>query len=82
MTRTGTQRGHRSCSYHTCAGCHQKGPSVCKGRHIPLAKLDALILDNVKDQLLAAARLEDILCKLVERRNSREIEVAERRFAL
>ena len=62
--------------------CHQKGPSVCKGRHIPLAKLDALILDNVKDQLLAPARLEDILCKLVERRNSREAEVAERRFSL
>ena len=82
MTRTGTQRGHRSYSYYTCAGCHQKGPSVCKGRHIPLAKLDALILDNVKDQLLAPARLEDILCKLVERRNSREAEVAERRFSL
>ena len=82
MTRTGTQRRDRSYSYYTCAGCHQKGPSVCKGRHIPLAKLDALILDNVKDQLLAPARLEDILCKLVERRNSRDAEVVERRFAL
>ena len=82
MTRTGTKRGNRSYSYYTCAGCHQKGPSVCKGRHIPLAKLDDLILTNVKDQLLAPERLEDILCKLVERRTSRQTEVAERRCAL
>ena len=82
MTRTGTQRGNRSYSYYTCAGCHQKGPSVCKGRHIPLAKLDQLIISNVKDRLLAPDRLEDILCKLVERRNSRQGEVAERRCAL
>jgi site-specific DNA recombinase len=82
MTRTGTKRGNRSYSYYTCAGCHQKGPSVCKGRHIPLAKLDDLILTNVKEQLLAPERLEDILCKLVERRTSRQTEVAERRCAL
>ncbi|WP_397579465.1 recombinase zinc beta ribbon domain-containing protein [Sphingorhabdus sp.] len=82
MTRTGTKRGNRSYSYYTCAGCHQKGPSVCKGRHIPLAKLDDLILSNVKEQLLAPERLEDILCKLVERRTSRQTEVAERRCAL
>jgi site-specific DNA recombinase len=82
MTRTGTQRGNRSYSYYSCAGCHQKGPTVCKGRHIPLAKLDDLILTNVKDQLLTPDRLEDILCKLVERRNSRQGEVAERRCAL
>ena len=76
------KRGNRSYSYYTCAGCHQKGPSVCKGRHIPLAKLDDLILSNVKDQPLAPERLEDILCKLVERRTSRQTEVAERRCAL
>ena len=38
--------------------------------------------NNVKDQLLAPERLEDILCKLVERRTSRQTEVAERRCAL
>src|SRR5262249_12431041 len=44
MTRTGTRRRDRSYSYYSCAGCHQKGKSVCRGRHVPMAKLDALVI--------------------------------------
>lgn len=82
MTRTGTKRGRRSYSYYSCAGCHQKGPAVCKGRHVPQAKLDDLVLTNVKDTLLEPERLEGILQHLVQRRAGRAAEVAHRRQAL
>jgi site-specific DNA recombinase len=48
MTRTGTRRRNRSYTYYSCAGCHQKGKSVCLGRHVPMAKLDGLVIENVR----------------------------------
>jgi len=45
MTRTGsTARRGKVYSYYSCAGCHQKGKTVCKGRHIPAATLDGVHL--------------------------------------
>jgi site-specific DNA recombinase len=82
MTRTGTARGHRSYSYYTCAGCHQKGKSVCKGRHVPMGQLDTLILDNVKSQLLVPDRMTTILGALIERQAIKDSAVQVRRTAL
>ncbi|NBR12509.1 MAG: recombinase family protein, partial [Alphaproteobacteria bacterium] len=82
MTRTGTKRDHRSYKYYTCAGCHQKGKAVCKGRHVPMEKLDTLIIDNVKDQLLSPARIEVILSALVERQSGKDKSVQDRKAAL
>jgi site-specific DNA recombinase len=48
MTRTGTRRRNRSYTYYSCAGCHQKGKSVCRGRHIQMAKLDRLVIETSK----------------------------------
>jgi len=63
-------------------GVHQKGKSVCKGRHIPTAKLDQLVLDNVKDKLLTPERLAFILEALLERSAAKDAAVAERRRSL
>ena len=82
MTRTGTARGHRSYSYYTCAGCHQKGKSVCKGRHIPMGKLDTLILEGVKAQLLQPDRMSTILGALMDRQTTKDTAVEERRSVL
>ena len=82
MTRTGTRRGQRTYAYYSCAGSHQKGPSVCKGRHVPLGRLDELVLANVKETLLAPERLASILEALMERRSRNEAAVAHRRSAL
>jgi DNA invertase Pin-like site-specific DNA recombinase len=82
MTRTGTRRGQRTYTYYSCAGSHQKGPSVCKGRHVPLGRLDELVLTNVKDTLLAPERLASILEALLERRSRNGAAVADRRNAL
>ena len=54
MTRTGTtNRQGRSYSYYSCAGCQQKGKTVCKGHHIPAAMLDEIVLTNLKQRVLA-----------------------------
>ena len=82
MTRTGTARGHRSYSYYTCAGCHQKGKSVCKGRHIPMGKLDTLIIEGVKAQLLQPDRMSTILGALMDRQTTKDTAVEERRSVL
>jgi site-specific DNA recombinase len=82
MTRTGTRRRYRSYSYYSCAGCQQKGRSVCQGRHIPMAKLDTLIIENVKDQLFNSERLRVILEALVERQGEKDRAVDDRRLAL
>src|SRR5262249_60816673 len=66
MTRTGTRRRDRSYSYYSCVGCHQKGKSVCRGRHVPMAKLDALVIENVKERLFTPERLTILLEALLE----------------
>jgi site-specific DNA recombinase len=82
MTRTGTNRRHRSYSYYSCAGHLQKGKSVCKGRHIPMARLDSLVVNNVKERLLTPKRLTNILQALIERQGAKDLAVQGRRSAL
>jgi site-specific DNA recombinase len=82
MTRTGTRRRNSSYAYYSCAGCHQKGTSICKGRHISMAKLDNLILSNVKERLLNPGRLFNILHALIERQSAKDSAVHHRREAL
>jgi site-specific DNA recombinase len=82
MTRTGTNRGERSYAYYSCAGCQQKGKSVCKGRHIRMEKLDDAVIENVQERLLAPERLAEILELIVERRASQDRAVADRRRTL
>jgi site-specific DNA recombinase len=66
--RTGTtNRQGRSYSYYSCAGCAQKGKTVCKGRHIPAATLDDIVLTNLKTRVLAPDRLAELLKSLIER---------------
>jgi site-specific DNA recombinase len=82
MTRTGTRRGDKYYAYYSCAGCHQKGKSFCKGRHMPMPKLDELVLQNVKDRLLLPERLSRILEATAQRRMQQDQAVADRRRLL
>ncbi len=82
MTRTGTRRGGREYSYYSCGGSQQKGKSVCRGRHVPMARLDALIVDNVKEHLFGGARLARVLDALVERQCAKDQAVEVRRTAV
>ena len=82
MTRTATRRRGRVYSYYSCGGSHQKGKSVCPGRHMPMAKLDELIVDNVKEHLFASDRLAHILDALVERQGAKDQALQGRRASL
>jgi len=82
MTRTGTNRRGKSYSYYSCAGCHQKGKSVCKGRHIPAAVLDDIILSNLKQQLLTPDRLASLLKTLADRQSAKTDAVDRRLISL
>jgi site-specific DNA recombinase len=42
MLRTGTSKGGRVYRYYTCSNCATNGKMVCKGRSIPVDKLDRL----------------------------------------
>ena len=80
MTRTGTiNRQGRSYSYYSCAGAHQKGKTVCKGRHIPAGTLDEIVLTNLKQRVLAPDRIVDLLKSLMERQAAKS-ESADRRL--
>ena len=82
MTRSGTTRRGRRYSYYSCAGCKLKGKSVCKGRHVPMEKLDSLVIEGVADKLLVPNRLEKILGALINRAAAKDSAVAERRHQL
>jgi hypothetical protein len=82
MTRTATRRRGREYSYYSCGGRHQKGKSVCRGRHVPTARLDGLIIENVKEHLFSGDRLPRILEALVEREGAKDQAVHERRASL
>lgn len=82
MTRTGTKRRNKAYTYYSCSGCQRQGKTVCQGQHVPMPKLDALILQNVKEQLLTPKRLTVILEALMEQRSQKNREVDDRRKRL
>ena len=82
MTRTATRRRGREYSYYNCGGRHQKGKSICRGRHVPTARLDGLIIENVKEHLFSGDRLARILEALVEREGAEDQAVHQRRASL
>jgi site-specific DNA recombinase len=66
--RTGTSKGGRVYRYYTCSNCATKGKTVCKGRSIPMGKLDALVTDHLLERLFKPERVALILASLSSRR--------------
>jgi site-specific DNA recombinase len=82
MTRTGTNRRGKSYSYYSCAGCHQKGETVCKGRHIHASTLDDIVVSNLKERLFTPDRLAELLQSLVSRQSAKNEAVDDRLCSL
>ena len=82
MTMSGTNRHGRSYRYYSCAGCKQRGQTVCKGRHVPMARLDTLITTAVNERLLHPERLAVILSTLANLQNGKNKAVDDRRDTL
>lgn len=68
--------------YYTCATCAQKGKSACKGRSIPMEKLDRLVTERLADQLLTPERIGKILTGIIERQASKDEDYSGRLTAL
>lgn len=50
-----------------CATCALKGKEACKGRSIPMDRLDRLVTERIVDQLLTAERIGRLLGGLMDR---------------
>ena len=70
--RTGKGGRYR---YYTCSIKARQGETGCKGRSIPMEKLDNLVAEHIADRLLQPERLEEVLASVLDRRQDR----AERR---
>jgi site-specific DNA recombinase len=70
--RTGKSGRYR---YYTCSTKARQGDTGCKGRTVPMDKLDTLVADHIERRLLQPSRLEEILASVLDRREER----AERR---
>jgi site-specific DNA recombinase len=80
--RTGTSKTGAVHRYCTCSTCAPKGKTVCKGRSIPMAKLDTLVTTHMTEQLFQPERLAMILSSLASRRSEKADAVNARVTAL
>ena len=72
--RTGKSGRYR---YYTCSTAARQGETGCKGRSIPMERLDDLVAAHLEERLLDPERLEEVLSIVLDRRHER----AERRAA-
>ncbi|UPK35259.1 recombinase family protein [Bradyrhizobium sp. 186] len=72
--RTGKSGRYR---YYTCCTKARQGETGCKGRTVPMEKLDSVVAEHIEQRLLQPKRLEQILSAILHCRKER----AERRTA-
>ena len=66
--RTGKGGRYR---YYTCSTKARQGETGCKGRTVPMEKLDCLVADHLERRLLQPKRLQQILSSVLDRRQER-----------
>ena len=77
--RTGKTGRYR---YYTCSTCARQGKSACKGRSIPMDKLDRLVTERLADRLLTPERVGNLLAGLMERQAAKNEDHTARLTAL
>ena len=80
--RTGTSKGGRVYRYYTCTTCVCKGKTACKGRSIPMEKLDTLVAEHLMERLFKPERVAAILTSLSSRRAEKAATLNNRLMAL
>jgi site-specific DNA recombinase len=76
--RTGTSKTGRVYRYYSCSVAARMGKIACKGRSIPMDKLDQLVTGHIADRLLVPERIAALLADIVERRAMADSEVQDR----
>ncbi len=80
--RTGTSKSGATHRYYTCSTYARQGKTACKGRSIPMAKLDDLVTDSLVDQLFEPRHLTALLISVSERRVAQALEIDKRVYTL
>jgi site-specific DNA recombinase len=80
--RTGTSKSGRVYRYYTCTTCVCKGKTACKGRSIPMEKLDTLVAEHLMERLFKPERIAAILASLSSRRAEKAATLNNRLMAL
>src|ERR1700720_4242034 len=57
--------------YYTCCTKARQGETGCKGRTVPMEKLDSVVAEHIEHRLLQPKRLEQILSRVLDRREDR-----------
>jgi site-specific DNA recombinase len=76
--RTGTSKTGRVYRYYSCSAAARMGKTACKGRSIPMDRLDQLVTSHIADYLLVPDRVADLLAEIVNRRAMAGGEVQDR----
>src|SRR5438445_3793048 len=66
--RTGKSGKYR---YYTCCTKARQGETDCKGRTVPMEKLDRVVAEHIEQRLLQPKRLAHILTHVLHRRKAR-----------
>jgi site-specific DNA recombinase len=69
--RTGKGSAGGVYRYYTCSTKARQGETGCKGRSIPMQRLDDLVVGHLEERLLQPERLEIILASVLDRRQER-----------
>ncbi len=73
--RTGTSKTGRVYRYYSCSSSARVGEAACKGRSVPMDKLDQLVTKHVAERILLPERLEALLHSVADRRMQADAEV-------
>lgn len=73
--RTGTSKTGRVYRYYNCSSSARVGETACKGRSVPMDKLDRLVTEHVAERILQPGRLEALLQSVADRRLKADAEV-------
>ena len=76
--RTGTSSTGRIYRYYTCSTTARIGKDQCKGRSIPMDRLDELVTQNICDKVLTPEHLSDLLQSVMSQRAQNDAEVQKR----
>ena len=53
--------------YYACSTCARLGKTACKGRRVPMDKLDGIVTHELVERVLHPERIKDVLSKVIER---------------
>ncbi len=73
--RTGTSRSGKVHRYYSCSTASRQGKCGCKGRSIPVDKLDALVTDRLIERLFQPERLTELLASVCANRADKQASV-------